>query len=253
MKVNTDGVLLGAAAILPVGTGGTLRALDAGTGTGVIALMLAQRLAHAGKGLRNSPGDDACAWGAEPAGSSSFCVTGIDIDEAAAGEAAANFRHSPWAEHLTALRCDLNAFVPEAPFDLIVSNPPFFEASLTCPEERKTLARHTSGEGMDYVDLLSFAQRNLTPDGHIALILPVDRETDLRRYAASYGLYPLRLLRIRTTPRKAPSRLIADFCRSASHKTIEEELVIQDVSRYPGNRCGYTPEYLALTGDFYLD
>lgn len=236
LKVNTDGVLLGATAHLPVDRTShskPFRALDVGTGTGVIALMIAQRLSDVER---------------------DFEIVGIDIDQAAAKEAEENFRLSPWDRHLKSENIDLKDFEPNGEWDLIVSNPPYFEMSLVCPEERKALAKHSSGEALTLVDLLDFAGRTLARDGVLSLILPSDRERELCRLAAAYGLAPLRLLRIRTTPRKSPSRLIADFRRTSASDAspIEDELIIQDPVLYPDNRSCYTPEYLSLTSDFYL-
>lgn len=239
LKVNTDGVLLGAAAQLPLartsddGHSEPLKVLDAGTGTGVIALMIAQRLSDTGR---------------------NFQIVGIDIDQSAAKEAEENFTLSPWAGHLRAENMDLKDFEPEGGLDLIVSNPPYFEMSPVCPEERKALAKHSAGDALTLADLLDFAGRMLSRGGVLSLILPSDRERELCRLAKAYGLTPLRLLRIRTTPRKSPSRLIADFQRTSASAAapIEDELVIQNPVLYPDHRCCYTPEYISLTSDFYL-
>ena len=129
MKVNTDGVLLGAVAPLkPTDR----QILDIGTGTGTIALMLAQRLSQ-----------DA---GEIPSGA---MITGIDIDNDAAAEAGENFRESPWDGILAALHTPLSEYNPDRKFDLIVSNPPYYDASLTNPDARKAAARHTA-DGLSY-------------------------------------------------------------------------------------------------------
>ena len=254
MKVGTDGVLLGAAATLyPADS----NVLDVGTGTGVIALMLAQRLQALPK---------------------SVSITGIDIDAASAAEAGLNFARSPWADALEARHCALRDFVPAAPLDLIVSNPPYFQESLLPPELRRGLARHAAGSAFSFADLADFAATHLrrsspipsTPAsssaqhpecesspspicGHLAVILPADQEVSARRYAASVGLSLFRILRIRTTPRKPVSRLILEFCLVPSPASpSESELTIMDAASYPDNKNGYTPDYLALTGDFYL-
>lgn len=219
MKVNTDGVLLGAAAILQ---GDERRILDVGTGTGTIAAMLCQRL------------DDL--------GSACHMVTGIDIDEPSVREAAANFAACPWAEHLEARLCALQDYSPEAPIDLMVSNPPYFENALQAPEERRNAARHTTG--LSYRELLAFAERHLSETGRMSIVLPADQEAPLLRCARSHGLFPSRIMRIRTTPRKAPARIVVDFSRTR-REAEEQLLTIQDAG-------AYTEEYRALTGDFYL-
>jgi tRNA1Val (adenine37-N6)-methyltransferase len=225
MKVNTDGVLLGAAM--------TIRPedrcmLDIGTGTGTIALMAAQR-----------------AFGGEIPGQAGR-IDAIDIDEPSATEAAMNFANSPWAECLHAHNMSLDAFAAsdDQKYDLIFSNPPYFEDSLTAPDERKSTARHTS-EGLSYRDIFEFAKERLTDSGRVSLVLPADQEAALCRYARMCGLHLFRILRVRTVPRKAPSRMIAEFSRQRCETVKEELLTIQ-------NEGQYTQEYLSLTHDFYM-
>lgn len=225
MKVNTDGVLLGAAM--------TIRPedrcmLDIGTGTGTIALMAAQR-----------------AFGGEIPGQAGR-IDAIDIDEPSATEAAMNFANSPWAECLHAHNMSLDAFAAsdDQKYDLIFSNPPYFEDSLTAPDERKSTARHTS-DGLSYRDIFEFAKERLTDSGRVSLVLPADQEAALCRYARMCGLHLFRILRVRTVPRKAPSRMIAEFSRHRCETVKEELLTIQ-------NEGQYTQEYLSLTHDFYM-
>lgn len=229
MKVNTDGVLLGAAVTL---RDTDRRVLDAGTGTGTIALMLAQRYS-----LSGVAGD--------------LKIIGIDIDAPSAAEASMNFNLSPWAVSLEAGHCALHQFFPPERLDLIVSNPPYFEDSLLPPEKRRGMARHASGAALSYVDLLEFAREHLKEEGRLAMILPADREQGVVRYAASCGFRPFRTLRIRTTPQKDPSRIVIELSRTESGFK-EESLTIQDVKSFPDNKNGYTPEYLSLMHDFYL-
>lgn len=227
MKVNTDGVLLGAAMTL---NEGDRRLLDIGTGTGTIALMAAQRMA----GIPGQAGNDR------------FIIDAIDIDEPSATEAAMNFEQSPWAESLRAHNMSLDQFAASCSetYDLIFSNPPYFENSLTAPNERKSTARHTS-DGLSYRDIFAFAAEHLSENGRVSLVLPADQENDLCRYARMMGFHMFRIMRIRTVPRKTPTRMIVEFSRQRVSEAAEELLTIQDA----GN---YTPEYLALTRDFYL-
>ena len=226
--MNTDGVLLGAAM--------TIKSedrcmLDIGTGTGTIALMVAQRVADHAE--REASRDD-------------IMIDAIDIDEPSATEAAMNFANSPWAECLHAHNMSLDAFAAsdEQKYDLIFSNPPYFEDSLTAPDERKSTARHTS-EGLSYRDIFEFAKERLTDSGRVSLVLPADQEAALCRYARMCGLHLFRILRVRTVPRKAPSRMIAEFSRHRCETVKEEILTIQ-------NEGQYTQEYLSLTHDFYM-
>ncbi len=226
MKVNTDGVLLGAAmTILPADR----RLLDIGTGTGTIALMAAQRAL----GIPGQAGDD-------------VVIDAIDIDEPSASEAAANFGESHWAEHLRAHNLSLQDFADSEPgkYDLIFSNPPYFEDSCIAPDERKSTARHTS-VGLSYRDIFEFASERLAENGRVSLVLPADQEAALCRYARMCGLHLFRIMRIRTVERKAPIRIITEFSRQRCQTPAEELLTIM-------NEGKYTQEYLSLTKDFYL-
>ena len=232
MKVNTDGVLLGAAmTVRPEAR----RFLDVGTGTGTIALMAAQRVhdriisekVMMPEGVR---------------------VDAVDIDEPSAVEASENFRNSPWSEILTAHNASLDVFLaeldPDIRFDHIFSNPPYFDDSLQAPDQRRNDSRHTS-TGLSYRELFEFAKERLSESGHISIVLPADTESALTRYARMCGLHLFRILRIRTVPRKQPSRIIAEFAFSRVDAPVDEVLTIQNEGRY-------TKEYLALTKEFYL-
>ena len=233
MKVNTDGVLLGAAMTM---LSADRRMLDIGTGTGTIALMAAQRAL----GIPGHAGDD----GMRAVGD--FMIDAIDIDEPSASEAAANFGESPWAEHLRAHNLSLQDFADSEPdkYDLIFSNPPYFEDSCIAPDERKSTARHTS-VGLSYRDIFEFASERLTENGRVSLVLPADQEAALCRYARMCGLHLFRIMRIRTVERKAPIRIITEFSRQRCQTPADEMLTIM-------NEGKYTQEYLSLTKDFYL-
>ncbi len=231
MKVNTDGVLLGASMTLQETD---RRLLDIGTGTGTIALMAAQRLL----------GTESPIWSGNE-----VRIDAIDIDEPSATEAAANFSNSPWSDVLHACNVSLDGYAagiagPDASYDLIFSNPPYFEESLQAPQERRNNARHTA-TGLSYREILDFASGRLTEQGRVSLVLPADVETALTRHARMCGLHLFRVLRIRTVPRKEPSRIIAEFSRTRCQTPIEGLLTIQ-------NEGKYTQEYLSLTHDFYL-
>lgn len=230
MKVNTDGVLLGAAmTILPTDR----RLLDVGTGTGTIALMAAQRVQGE---IPDQVRDE-------------VMIDAIDIDEPSATEAAANFSNSPWQAMLHAHNMSLDRFAAdveraEVKYDLIFSNPPYFEDSMPAPDERKSTARHTS-EGLSYRDIFEFAKDRLTEEGRVSLVLPSDQEAAVCRYARMCSLHLFRILRIRTVPRKAPSRVILEFSRLRKATPEDTVMTIQ-------NEGQYTQEYLSLTKDFYL-
>ena len=217
LKVGTDAVLLGAAMSLNCKDGARL--LDVGTGTGVIALMAAQRCQSAQ-------------------------IEAIDIDGPSIEEATENFARSPWAERLHAVCIALQDYHPETIFDHIFSNPPFYDNSLINPDSREAAARHT-GE-LSYRDILAFASAHLAADGKLSLILPADLNRELTRCAASFSLMPFRILEVRTTASKPPRRIIAEFSRPQTRQhTVREELILQ-------NGAERTKQYKELTKDFYL-
>lgn len=232
MKVNTDGVLLGAVMTIDKDD---KRLLDIGTGTGTIALMAAQRLfeaAHEGAGE----------------------IDAIDIDQPSAEEAAQNFAASPWPSMLRAYHMGLDAFAAhlsaedqqgrQKQYDLIFSNPPYFDNALEAPEQRRNTARHTT-PGLSYREIIEFSAQHLTPKGRLALVLPSDTETELTRYARMNGLFLFSITRVRTVPRKAPSRIIAEFSRARVESPQDRMLTIQDGGTY-------TQEYLETMKDYYL-
>ena len=228
LKVGTDGVLLGALADIgrmsvspemPEGsTGRRPRILDIGTGTGVIALMLAQRCPEAE-------------------------LTGIDIDEHSPAEE--NIRNSPWPDRLRFVNKSLAGYMDGDPglFDAIVSNPPYYDDSLLCPDADRSAARHTGS--LSYREVITFANDFLSGGGTVSLILPKSEEQRCIRFAASFGLYPYRIWSIKTTPLKSPSRFVADFSRERE-RPERRDLTIQDSD-------GYTAEYKELTKEFYLN
>lgn len=231
MKVNTDGVLLGAVmTIRPEDR----RFLDIGTGTGTIAMMTAQRM----EGIRKS----------DESGHGNVSIEAIDIDGPSADEAASNFAASPWNDILTARHVSLKDFAAglgrDVKYDLIFSNPPYFDNALQAPEERRNTARHTAS-GLSFREIIDFSVASLSSCGHLALVLPSDTETELTRYAGMSGLHLFRITRIRTVPRKSPSRIIAEFSMRRPESLEDTVLTIQ-------NEGKYTEEYLSLTHDFYL-
>lgn len=217
-KVGTDAVLLGAAAPLP---DGPLRMLDVGTGTGVVALMIAQRLSDAGKEFR---------------------IIGIDSDAPSAAEAASNFAASPWASCMEARHMPFSECGDAGAWDLIVSNPPYFDLSLEAPDPRRSAARHT--DALSFRELCAYAYDHLSEGGILSMILPADLEKALMRYAASFSLYPFSIMRVRTTVGKQPSRIVASFSRNAC--AMEESSI---VLMEKGKR---TEQYASLTSEFYL-
>lgn len=225
MKVGTDGTLLGAWAR------GGQRVLDIGTGTGLIALMMAQRCPDAQ-------------------------VTAVDIDAEAVRQACENVAESPFAERITVVEGDINTLtIPNSGnhishlspliyhFDAIVCNPPYFNDSLTCPDEQRTTARHTTT--LTYRELMAAVARLLSDDGEFSVVIPFDCKARLEAEAALAGLSKTRECSIRTTPRKAPRRFLLAFRKHpVAVETTEGVLETE-----PGQRSDW---YHALTNDFYL-
>ncbi len=228
MKVNTDGVLLGAAMTIKPSDSAML---DVGTGTGTIALMAAQRACMCHDELDSASFD--------------VKIDAIDIDGASAEEAGMNFMNSPWKGNLHVHNLSLQEFAGTTGdrYDLIFSNPPYFEDSLLAPEERRCNARHAVG--LSYRELMEFAAERLTERGRLSIVLPADQESALTRCARMNGLYLFRIMRVRTVPRKAPGRIVAEFSRERCAEPEDFVLTIQDEGKY-------TQEYLSLTHDFYL-
>ena len=211
MKVGTDGVLLGAWADCSTAK----RVLDIGTGTGVIALMIAQR-------------------------SDAERVVGIDIDAAAAECAAANFAASPWSDTLEAVQISAQEFTGEK-FDLILSNPPYFVDSLLCPDSQRTTARHTTELTFEQLD--KAVCRLMSSNGKFALILPTEQ---MERYIGLTSLNLVRRCDVHPVEGGAVKRVMAEFAFEL------QEVVTESIAIERGRRGDYTEQYVALTKDFYL-
>ncbi|ADV44289.1 tRNA1(Val) (adenine(37)-N6)-methyltransferase [Bacteroides helcogenes] len=214
MKVGTDGVLLGAWA--PVAN--AKRVLDVGTGTGLIALQLAQR-------------------------NSDAKITAIEIDIAAAKQARDNVLHSSWADRIEVVCIDFRNYQSEDKFDLIVSNPPYFINALKCPNKQRCVARHT--EDLNYNLLFSRAAHLLCDQGVISIIIPSEAEKLVLDTAWNHKLLPLHRMRVFTKPEKPCRRVLLTF-GFQNKECIEENICIEV------NHNEFTPEYIALTKDFYL-
>ena len=216
LRVGTDGVLLGAWCDVKPST----RILDVGTGTGVIALMLAQR----------TPSN----------------IEAVEISAEACSDASFNFENSPWKERLT-LHCEdfLKLHASELPpFDLIVSNPPFFKNSLRSADHSSSLARHDIG--LSFEQLISGARNLLTPVGRLAVIIPADAFDDFRETARLTGFYLARKTLVIPKTGKPPKRVLLEFSLVPCYP-FEEELVI-----LLGDQQ-YSDKFISLTKDFYLN
>ena len=216
MKVGTDAILLGAWAAAD--STNVQSILDVGTGTGVIALMMAQRFPTAS-------------------------ITAIDIDPNAVEEALENFRISPWnnrCEAAVSAAQDFNG----GPYELIISNPPWFRRSLRPDNELRAIARHE--DSLPAAELLKSAARLVAPDGRFCVVIPFDDEEHFRLLASDNGFHLRRCTNVRPTPEKPPRRSLLEFgfALGDSCKTTEISVELQ--------RHEYSPEYAALTGNFLL-
>lgn len=192
MKVGTDSVLLGAWAELPETAGASV--LDVGTGTGVVALMMAQRYPQA-------------------------AVTAIDIDAGAAEEATGNAARSPFADRVAVRHCALQRYEGGS-FGAIVCNPPYFSGSLRCADARRTLARHTDSLGCG--ELFRHAARLLSPGGEFSLIIPSDSLGRAEEAAAFAGLFLRRCCLVRTAEGKAPKRVLLAYKKTPQRAVADE-------------------------------
>ena len=218
MKVGTDGVLLGAW----TDVSNARRILDIGTGTGVIAIMLAQRTAQA-------------------------IVHGVEIDERACQQASQNMSISPFAERLKCIHESIQDYskLTEESYDLIVSNPPFFSGGTFSKNESRLNVRHTIK--LPNGDLLSAARRLLTKDGKFCVILPFIEGLRFQELASRYHLYCTKITEVLPKADKSVERLLLQF-EKKEKDIISDQLIIQS-----GGRHEYTEAYMNLTKDFYLN
>jgi tRNA1Val (adenine37-N6)-methyltransferase len=217
-KVGTDGVLLGAWACVA----GAETILDAGAGTGLIALMTARRNPHA-------------------------AIDAVEIDEQTAEQARRNVLASRWNERISVVCSDFVSFASKAVrrYDAIVSNPPFFRNSLKSPDSLRNKARHS--DSLPHAELVKHAERILSDKGRLSVILPFDLLEYFVCETDKAGLFLCRRLDIAPYPEKDCNRVLLEFSR--------KEGVIEADSLYiRESKAGdFSSEYRSLTADFYLN
>jgi tRNA1Val (adenine37-N6)-methyltransferase len=218
MKIGTDGVLLGAWASLAKNP---FSILDIGTGTGVLALMLAQR-------------------------STAETIEALEIDDDAFEQAADNFENSPWGDRLFCYHAGFNEFVEEIDdkYDLIVSNPPFYKEEYKSDDPQRNLARFSDALPFDH--LLYGTSKLLENQGKACFIIPFTDEEEFIRIAEKMNLFPNKITRVKGTPKSDTKRSLLEFS-FYKNETIYDELIIEI------DRHQYTDEYVSLTKDFYLN
>lgn len=215
MKVGTDGVLLGAW----VNAGKASTILDIGTGTGLIALMLAQR--------------------------SDARIDAIDIDIDAVDQAKINIEKSPWNNRIHIIHEAFQIYSQEEiKYDLLITNPPYFLNALKSPDEKRSIARHDHQLGQ--CDLIEAAARLLNPGGKFGVILPFTEYQLFSEQMLTKDLFENRKTLVFTKPGKKPARILAEF----SHFKLPVEMGEIVIEKY--GRHAYSEEYIQLTRDYYI-
>lgn len=217
MKIGTDSVLLGAWTRLETNPKSIL---DIGAGTGVLALMMAQR-------------------------SQAELIEALEIDDAAYEQCVDNFEQSPWADRLFCFHASLDEFVEEMDdeYQLIICNPPFYSEDFKTEDTQRDLARFQ--DAMPFDHLLKSVSLLLTEDGIFSVIIPFSQEQTFISMANDYNLHPRRILNVRGTPTSEMKRSLIEF--SFHRIPLERKTLIIETERHV-----YTQDYIQLTKDFYL-
>ncbi|MBI5219620.1 MAG: methyltransferase [Bacteroidia bacterium] len=217
MKVGTDGVLLGAWADCSA----ALNILETGTGTGLMAIMLAQRCP---------------AW-----------IDAVEIDHASCLQAAGNVANSRWKDRISVRKISFQQFsaLTNKKYDLIVSNPPFFKDSLKSPLHEKNISKHN--DLLPFDDLVNGVKQILNDAGRFSIILPYKEGNDFISLVRNQNLFPIRKTTVYPCPWKTQSRLLIEFGRKETF--LQEDSLTVEINR----RHEYSEEYKKLTRDFYLE
>ena len=215
MKVGTDAILLGRwIEVKPTDV-----VLDIGTGCGLLPLMISQ------KGVAQ--------------------VDAVDIDKASIEEATVNFDASQWHEHLKAFCVDIVDLLTDKKYDLIVSNPPFFNRFSKCNSERKSRARHNDA-GLSYATICQEVCRLLQPDGRFSVVLPFDVMQEFLKTAEGLALYLHKRMTIIPIAGKEPNRVNLELSFEKCNNVFEETFIIRDADKR------FTVQYNEFLKDYYL-
>jgi tRNA1Val (adenine37-N6)-methyltransferase len=217
MKVGTDGVLLGAWTSLATNPDAIL---DIGAGTGVIALMMAQR-------------------------SGAPTIDALEIDDEAYVQCVNNFESSPWGDRLFCYHAGLEEFTEdiEDQYNLIISNPPFYSEDVGSGNNARDMARQS--RSLPFEELIEGVSSLLSRQGTFSTIIPFKEEQHFIALAEGIGLYPQRITRVKGRPASEIKRSLLEF-RYEKKEVMVEELIIET------ERHHYTANYIALTREFYL-
>lgn len=214
MKVGTDAVLLGSWATVDKAK----RILDIGTGSGVIALIVAQRKSDAQ-------------------------IDAVEIETQNVEQARENVLNSPWAENISVHNISIQEFLPTNSYDVIVSNPPYFNNSQLPPDKHRHKSRHTVS--LDYESLLAAVKRMLNPDGRFSVILPFTEGLQFIALAGEYELFCSRQYSFRTRAEKPVERWLLEFSFQELAKESGEVLLYE-------KGLVWSDSYIRLTRDFYI-
>jgi tRNA1Val (adenine37-N6)-methyltransferase len=217
MKIGTDGILLGAWVSLK---SNPKSILDIGSGTGIIAIQLAQK-------------------------SNAETIDAVEIDAAAYEQCSENFEASPWCDRLFCYHASLQEFASEIDekYDLIISNPPFFSEDYKTNSKARDVARFN--EALPFQHLLVCSHHLLAENGIFAVVIPEKEEKSFFEMASEIGLFPQRICYVKGTPASAIKRVLIEFSKMNSESKIEHLTI--EISRH-----NYTSEYTNLVKDFYL-
>ena len=215
LKVGTDGVLLGAWTDYVNAD----RILDIGTGTGLLALIAAQRNAEA-------------------------IIDAVEIDDASAEQAAENVAASPWSDRIRVHRMDARRMHASEPYDLIICNPPFYSGEMRAEDARMDVAKHAAG--LAFPELIDLVDRLLAPKGRLNVVLPQNRVSEFREEADHREINPSRECDVRYLASKPPKRMLLELMRG-EQATIIEEITVEQSGPFD-----YSPRYRELLADLML-
>jgi tRNA1Val (adenine37-N6)-methyltransferase len=221
MKVTTDACLFGAwcAEIIKYSSFQAKHLLDIGTGTGLLSLIIAQK--------------------------NDLLIDAVEIDQEAAEQAKENIKSSPWNERINIIKGDILEFTPDNQYQIIVSNPPFYENELASLKHNKNIAHHSHQLLMSQV--IEAIKNNLTDSGHFFLLLPFKRTNEVEELISDQKLHLLQKLIIRQSVNHSPFRSLIMGSKRKTGVTIISELSIWDQHQL------YTLEFKALLKDYYLN